>query len=88
MKKTSITISYDEEKTNALRLYLEQRGTQIEAELSKALDTLYLKYVPANVRDFIGMRAGAAPSPKPPRRVKTSPPSAAGVNGQEVPSDG
>lgn len=82
MKKTTITISYDEEQLSALKLYLEQKDTNIENELCKALDTLYQKTVPVGVRDFIGMRSGsisqaAAPRPKKP---KPSPSSAVGAD--------
>lgn len=38
MKKTSITISYDEEKLSALKLYLGQKNSSAENELAKALD--------------------------------------------------
>lgn len=58
MKKTTINISYDEEKLSALKIYLEQKGSQVEDELEKELDALYSKNVPANVREFIEMRAG------------------------------
>ena len=51
MKKTTINISYDEEKLSALKIYLEQKGSQVEDELIKELDTLYSKNVPANVWD-------------------------------------
>ena len=40
MKKATITISYDEEKLNALKLYLSQKGTTVEDELNKDMDTL------------------------------------------------
>lgn len=75
MKKTNITISYDDEKLNALKLYLGQKDTQVEDELTRALETLYNKTVPAGVRDFIEMRSGEnpAPAPKPPRRPKPAP---------------
>lgn len=41
MKKISVSVSYDEEKLSTLRLYLEQKGMQVEDELAKSLDTLY-----------------------------------------------
>ncbi len=63
MKKTTINISYDEEKLSALKLYLEQREMNIEDELVKSLDTLYMKNVPANVREFIELRSGGTPVP-------------------------
>ena len=42
MKKATITVNFDEEKTAALKLYLEQKGTS----------------VPAGVREFISLRSG------------------------------
>ena len=33
MKKTSITVSFEEEKLSALKLYLEQKGQKVETEL-------------------------------------------------------
>lgn len=52
MKKISVSVSYDEERLSTLRLYLEQKGMQVEDELTKSLDTLYAKNVPAGVREF------------------------------------
>ena len=63
MKKATITLSYDEEKLSALKLYLGQRETQVEDELTKALDTLYTKNVPTGVREFIELRSGNGESP-------------------------
>lgn len=82
MKKTTITISYDEEQLSALKLYLEQKDTNIESELCKALDTLYQKTVPAGVRDFIGMRSGSISQTAAPRtkKPKPSPSSAVGAD--------
>ncbi len=76
MKKVTISISYDEEKLSALKLYLDQKGTEVEDELTGALDLLYTKNVPSGVRDFINMRSGAEPAPpkpKKPRLGKTNP---------------
>lgn len=63
MKKTTFNISFDEDKASALVLYLSQKGTTVETELEKALDTLYSKTVPAGVRDFIDMKSGTASPP-------------------------
>lgn len=67
MKKATITISYDEEKLNALKLYLEQKGETIENELTTAVENLYNKAVPTGVREFISLRAGL---PKPAEKKK------------------
>ena len=58
MKKSAITISFDEEKTTATRLYMKQKNMKLEDELVKAMEVLYTKSVPSGVRDFIDMRAG------------------------------
>ena len=61
MKKDSITIPYDEEKLAALRLYLEQKGQSVEQEIVSAVDALYAKAVPGNVREFLDLRSGMEP---------------------------
>lgn len=74
MKKISISVSYDEEKLSTLRLYLEQKGIQIEEELTRSLDALYAKNVPAGVREFLKLRSGnAEPSAPKVRRQKPEP---------------
>lgn len=86
MKKATITISYDEEKLNALKLYLSQKGTPVEDELNKDMDALYTKSVPVGVREFIEMRNGTPPTkPAAPKQKKTkiSVPSALGEAAQE-----
>ncbi len=60
MKKANITVAYDAEKLSALKLYLGQKNLSVEAELVAATDNLYIKTVPANVRDFIELQAGNA----------------------------
>ena len=65
MKKTSVNIMYDDEKLNAIRLYMSQRDLDFKVELEKSVDTLYAKYVPANVREFIDMKGSQVKTPKP-----------------------
>ena len=57
MKKANITVSFDEEKLSALKLYLEQKGQKVETELEKALDGLYNKTVPTGVREYLSLRS-------------------------------
>lgn len=70
MKKAIVTISYEEEKLAALRLYLGQKQMEVEDELVKALEGLYSKNVPAGVRDFFVLRSGAVESVQP--KIKKS----------------
>lgn len=57
MKKSSISIMYDDEKLSAIKLYMSQRDLDFKEELEKSVDSLYAKYVPANVREFIDMKS-------------------------------
>jgi len=65
MKKTSVSIMYEDEKLNAVKMYMEQRDLDFKEELEKSVDSLYAKYVPANVREFIDMKGLQAKPPKP-----------------------
>lgn len=51
--ETTIEFSVDLEKLNTVRYYLSKKGIDLEEELAGFLDTLYKKYVPQSVRDFI-----------------------------------
>lgn len=58
MRNVTISITFDEEKAGALRIYLEQKNCRLEDELIKSLETIYGKTVPANVREFLELRTG------------------------------
>ncbi len=65
MKKVGVSIMYYDEKLNAIRLYMSQRDLDFKEELEKSVDSLYAKYVPANVREFIDMKGSQVKPPKP-----------------------
>ena len=73
MKKINISVAFDDEKLSALKMYLGQKNTTVEKELTKALDVLYGKTVPAGVREFIALRTGAElPTEKKKKNVAPS----------------
>ena len=88
MKKTTITISFDEEKLSAMKMYLAQKNMKVENELEKFLETLYLKTVPSGVREFIDMKSGTVTNTEKPRKTKPFSSSAVGTGGQEVNQNG
>lgn len=55
--KNTITITLDDKKVTALKMYLEQKHSSLDEEISKYAEQLYGKIVPQNVRDFIDMEA-------------------------------
>lgn len=64
MKKTTIQITYDEERLSALQLFMQQKNLSLDEELLKAVDTLYNRYVPQSVREFFTLKNGeTAPQP-------------------------
>lgn len=64
MRKVNVSVLYDEEKLSAIKLYMKQKDMDIKTELEKAVNVLYQKYVPNNVREFIDMRSSLAKSNK------------------------
>ena len=73
MKKTNITVVFDDEKLSALKMYLGQKNTTVEKELQKALDALYGKTVPTGVREFIALRSKTdSPTEKKKKNVAPS----------------
>ena len=63
MKKANVVITFDEEKLAAVKMYMSQRELDVKTELEKALDGMYAKYVPSNVREFIDMKADSTRPP-------------------------
>ncbi len=61
MKKTTFQFSYDEERLNALLLYMQQKGGSLEDELIKTIDTLFNRYVPQSVKEYLTLK-GTEPS--------------------------
>ena len=55
MKTSNITICYNSEKLTALKMYIRQKNTSVEKELASALDTMFAKHVPFQVREYISI---------------------------------
>ena len=56
MKNTTINISFDPEKLDALRLYLSQKGADLESEVDDFLEKLYQKTIPAAIKDYLSAK--------------------------------
>ena len=81
MKQVNIQFAYDDERLEALRIYLAESGSTIEDELTAALDAVYKKTVPSQVRSFLDKRSQTEPT-KP-----NGKPSGAGVNASKGTDD-
>jgi hypothetical protein len=67
MKKTIIQISFPTERLEAVRHYTADRGGDLNQDLEEALQKLYERAVPKDVRAFLEVREAAASAEKPPR---------------------
>ena len=65
MAKTRIAITFDSEKLAAIRQFIGKDEHNVEAALRAQLEKLYVKTVPAPVRQYIDGK------PKPPERKKS-----------------
>lgn len=63
--KNTVVISLDDEKFRALKMYLSEKKTSLDEQLSAYAEQLYGKIVPQNVRDFIDMTAKLKNTEKP-----------------------
>lgn len=74
--KNTVTITLDDKKVQALRMYLSEKKTSLDEQLSRYAEQLYGKIVPQDVRDFIDMteKLQSAEKSKPTRAKPTEQP--------------
>lgn len=84
MKKTNITIQYDEEKLDTLNVYLNDKGIVLSDEIGKMIDSLYNKHVPQSVRDFFSKKSGSAPTKRPSNSARTQTTKKPSLDGTEA----
>ena len=71
MKKIDITLSFEEEKLEALEFSLRKEKSSVQKKMQEELAALYEKSVPESVREYLERRA--APVRERPRRAGKTP---------------
>ena len=61
MKNTTLTMTFNTEKLDALTFHMGKKDADLQAELNDTIQKLYEKYVPQAVREYIESR-GDVPS--------------------------
>ena len=56
MEQQNLQVVFDDEKLEALRYFLSEKGVALETELEKSLADMYEKNVPPQVRSYIEKR--------------------------------
>lgn len=74
MKKTNITLTFDDDKLDALEFSLCKEHSSVQSRMDDALKQLYEQAVPEAVREYLDSKA--APAPKPKRTAKAATPKA------------
>ena len=62
-KPSVVQIEYDPERIEAIRFYLGERNATLEKELVEAMDVIFKKNVPPQVREYINRRNPSIPKP-------------------------
>ena len=82
MKKASVTVQYDEEKLNTVKIFLEKKNLNISDEIIKFMDGLYNKNVPSQVREFFELKRSTEKETPPKQNAKPKTRSDANGNNQ------
>lgn len=75
MKNTTMTISFNTEKLDALTFHMGKRNANLQDELNDTVQKLYEKYVPQATREYIDDKVTreAAARERPRRTVRSAP---------------
>ena len=72
MKKVNITLTFDDDKLDALEFSLKKENSSVQSRMEDALRQLYEKTVPEPVREYLDSKT--VPVAKPKRTPKTAKP--------------
>lgn len=77
MKNSTLTVSFESEKLDALTYHMGKKEADLQAELNDTMQKLYEKHVPQATREYIEDRlkrdASVKEKPKRPVRRPSSP---------------
>ena len=69
MEKAELTVTIEPERLDALRYFLSAKEKSTpQRELQRALEELYEKYVPAEMREYLDSKCRPSPARPRPRR--------------------
>ena len=71
MEKVNITLTFEDEKLEALEFYAKKENSNVQKKLDEALRRLYEDTVPEAVRVYLDGKAASAARPKRPAKPST-----------------
>ena len=72
MKKVNITLTFDDDKLDALEFSLKKENSSVQSRMDEVLKQLYEKTVPEPVREYLDSKA--VPVAKPKRTARSTAP--------------
>ena len=73
MKNTTLTMSFNTERLDALTYHMEKKEADLQEELKDYLQKLYEKYVPQATREYLDNRISREENARPSRPVRQRP---------------
>ena len=73
MKNTTLTMSFNTERLDALTYHMEKKEADLQEELKDYLQKLYEKYVPQATREYLDDRISREENARPSRSVRQRP---------------
>lgn len=68
MNKVNVTVSFGDDKLDALTYFMKKDNTDPQKALQAELEKLYEKYIPAEMREYLESRSAARDRSKRPSR--------------------
>ncbi len=90
MNKVNVTVSFGDDKLDALTYFMKKDNTDPQKALQCELERLYEKYIPAEMREYLESRSAArdrtkrSSRPSPAKQKQEQVTSEASVSAQEV----
>lgn len=73
MKNTTLTMSFNSDRLDALTFHMGKKDADLQAELGDFLQKLYEKYVPQATREYLDDRIAREENPRPSRPNRPRP---------------
>ena len=71
MKKVNITLTFDDDKLDALEFVLRKQRSSVQRRMAELLQQLYESEVPEAVREYVDSKTAPAARPKRPAKSVT-----------------
>ena len=72
MKKVNVTISFEDEKLDALQFFMDKENSSPQKELEEALTKIYERYVPDQIREYLDSRSSPLAKDKAKRTSRSA----------------